>query len=345
MYNSHKLEYINCDLCDSDKFTSLFHNYDRLYCTKGIFNIVKCDNCGLVYLNPRPKREFIYEYYPDDYEPYNISLNDFYQKLNESLLNSYYKENKTLLDNLKSSLSKLIYSPIPKEHKGSILDIGCGNGIYIYNLEKHGWDVHGIEISKKAVAFAQEKFGLKNVRQGTIEDIKYPDEYFDVITMNHVIEHLLSPKKTLGEINRILKKEGLLIISTPNINSFNAKIFREYWFPLETPRHLNLFQFSSMNKLLEYTGFICTKRAYDINPNYLIRSINYRLNLNHNLLEKINLLRLLKIRDTPFPTHKMYPLNIETSVVLLPFAIILAILQTSDVMTFYIRKNERQQTS
>lgn len=310
MCNPHKLEYINCELCESNEFTLLFHNYDRLHRTKGIFNIVKCDNCGLVYLNPRPKREFIYEYYPDDYEPYNISSNGFYQKLNESLLNSYYKKDKSLLENLKSFLFQLIYSPIPKEHKGRILDIGCGNGIYLYNLKKHDWDVYGVEISKKAVAFAQEKLRLKNVRQGTIEDIKYPDGYFDVITMNHVIEHLFSPKETLGEINGILKKEGLLIITTPNVNSFNAKIFREYWFPLETPRHLDIFNFLTMKRLMSDTGFIIKKISYDISGDSLIRSLNYKFKIN---FKKIRLL-------------------------FLPFTIILSILGISDVMTFYIRK-------
>ncbi|MBI4743975.1 MAG: class I SAM-dependent methyltransferase [Actinobacteria bacterium] len=287
-----------------------------MHYTKGIFNIVKCDKCGLVYLNPRPKNEFIHEYYPNTYEPYNINSNDFYQKLNELFLSSYYKKNKNLSDCLISFLCQLIYHPIPKEYKGRILDVGCGNGIYLYNLEKYGWDVHGIEISPKAVAFAQEKLGLKSVRQGTIKDAKYPHEYFDVITMNHVIEHLPNPKEALREINRMLKNEGLLIITTPNINAFNAKIFREYWFPLETPRHLNLFQASSLDKLLQYTGFVSTKKAYDISTYHLIRSIDYWLNLNCNLLKKIK-------------------------ITFLPFTIILAILQASDVMTFYIRKKAK----
>ena len=310
MCDFHKLEYINCELCGSNKSTLLFHNYDRSHCTKGIFNIVKCNNCGLLYINPRPKRQFIDEYYPDDYEPYNINLNNFYQKLNESLLNSYYKENKSLLNNLKSFLYQLIYSPIPKEYKGRILDIGCGNGIYLYNLKKHGWKVYGVEMSQRAVAFAQKKLKLKNVRHGTIENIRYPDEYFDVITMNHVIEHLFEPKKALEEINRILKKKGLLIITTPNINSFNFKLFREFWFPLETPRHLNIFNSLTMKRLMLGAGFIIKKISYDISGDSLMRSLNYKFKIN---FKKIKLL-------------------------FLPFTIILAILGVSDVMTFYIRK-------
>jgi len=307
--NFEDFETISCAVCSSDKFSVLFKNHDRLYGTKGVFNIVKCDECGLVYLNPRPRKEFIHNYYPNEYEPYNIDAKDFYQKLNESLLNSYYKENGSLIDWFKGLLCKYIYNPPPKTYKGRILDIGCGSGVYLHTLKKHGWDVYGVEMSSKAVELAREKLKLPNINLGLVEDIKYPEKFFDVVMMNHVIEHLFDPRHSLQEANRILKTGGLLIITTPNIDSVNFKIFGKYWFPLETPRHLNLFEVSTMSKLLRDAGFKLVNRSYDVSANQLVRSIGY---VSSSLSSIANAI----------------------SFVFIPFAVLAGILNKSDIVTF-----------
>jgi 2-polyprenyl-3-methyl-5-hydroxy-6-metoxy-1,4-benzoquinol methylase len=309
----NKLEPVNCAVCGSGKSSLLFINHDRLHGIEGEFNIVKCDECGLVFVNPRPRKEFINEWYPDAYEPYNINPDDFYQRLTDSLMSGYYKENGSLLDLLKKQACRLIYTPPPKSHMGRILDVGCGSGVYLHILKKHGWDVYGVEMSAKAVGFATEKMGLPNIRCGTLEEAKYPGEFFEVVLMSHVIEHLFDPVRTLHEINRILKKGGLLIITTPNIDSVNFKIFGKYWFPLETPRHLNLFEVSSMSKLFRETGFELVSRNYDMSTCHLVRSVGY---LAKSFSVFANAVRF----------------------VFIPFAIIAAISGKSDIVTFCGKK-------
>jgi len=90
-----------------------------------------------------------------------------------------------------------------------------------------------------------KKHGL-NVVKGTLEEAHYPDNYFDVITMNHVFEHVYNPSDTMKELKRILKPNGTLIIAVPNYNSLVYKIFGKYWYQLDAPRHLFIYS----NKIL-----------------------------------------------------------------------------------------------
>jgi 2-polyprenyl-3-methyl-5-hydroxy-6-metoxy-1,4-benzoquinol methylase len=100
---------------------------------------------------------------------------------------------------------------------------------------------------------AHEKFSL-NVFQGTLEEAEFPDEHFDTITMNHVIEHVPDPIKVLEECRRELKPGGRLVVVTPNIKCLGHYIFRENWRGLEVPRHLFLFSLPSLRACAEAAG-------------------------------------------------------------------------------------------
>lgn len=304
------LEYMNCNVCSRNDSELLFENIDRLHGNPGIFKVVRCRNCGLVYLNPRPRN--ISDYYPDDYAPYNVKQEDFFQKVAGNLMDAYYSNSLNIIVKLKSLLYKLIYDPVPKEYMGKILDIGCGNGIFLYGLKKYGWDVFGLDMSEQAVEFARKKFGLSNVEKGFFDDMNYPEESFDVITLNHVIEHLPDPANALLKINKLLKKNGLLIITTSNIDSFNFKLFKSKWFPLETPRHLNLFGHLSMNKILGKNGFSLNRSYYNISTDQLMRSVNYLF--NRNIMNKSRLL-------------------------FLPLMFFLSFFEKSDIVTFHAVKS------
>lgn len=305
------LEKTSCHVCKLNKSKLLLKNHDRFNNDKSIkFSLVKCCNCGLVYLNPRPTAKTIGYYYKSNYEPYNINKNDFYQQLQASLMKSYYSKESTFLNYIKSLFYKSIYSPLPKNKIGKILDVGCGNGLYLSQLQENGWDVYGIDMSSDAVKFAKDEFGLKNVKQGVLEDVDYPSNMFDVITMHHVIEHLYNPIKVLQKINKSLKKNGLLVISTPNIDSINFSFFKKYWFPLETPRHTYLFNKKTMSNLADKAGFKIVKVSYDKSSHSFIRSFKYKYNYD------VSFLRFL----------------------LIPMMILFSFFGRSDIVTFYLKK-------
>lgn len=307
---------LKCNLCGADNFRLVLENYDRQHNKPGIFNIVKCNQCGLVYLNPRPKN--INDYYTDDYVPYSIPKETFPESLTSKILSSerYYKKHKNSFDNICSWIFEKIYSPVPCKEKGKILDIGCGSGSYIYTLKKYGWDVYGLDISSKSVNFARSQLKLPNVFAGTIESKRFPDEFFNVILLKHVIEHLPDPRSSLKEIYRILKKDGLLLIITPNVSSLNFRLFKKFWFPLETPRHLYLFSPITLKKLINMTGFVQENISHGISTYTLAKSIGYVFKSDDNINDI-----LMKIK-----------------IGLLPITLVLAIMGKGDIFTILCRK-------
>jgi predicted SAM-dependent methyltransferase len=117
-----------------------------------------------------------------------------------------------------------------------------------------GWEVNGVEPNPMASEYARNELGL-NVITGFLEDVEYPEEYFDVITLWHVLEHLSDPSRTLRRIHKLLKPDGLLVITTPNLNSFDAQIFGHCWIGYELPRHYYVFSLETLNDILQKAGF------------------------------------------------------------------------------------------
>ncbi len=121
---------------------------------------------------------------------------------------------------------------------GRYLDVGCGKGTFLYTMKRI--NPSGEYYCVKPGNFDEEDtkaHGL-NVMRKTLEDAHYPDDYFDVITLNHVFEHVPNPSETMKELKRILKPGGILIIAVPNLNSLAYKIFGKFFYQLDVPRHL-----------------------------------------------------------------------------------------------------------
>lgn len=103
----------------------------------------------------------------------------------------------------------------------NFLDFGCGAGNIMNIMKKNGWKTEGIDINPDAIRMAKEKYGFK-IR----EDLKkFQDNYFDVVVMNDVLEHLYYPRKIINEIYRILRKGGIFLANTVNINAWVVKLF------------------------------------------------------------------------------------------------------------------------
>jgi 2-polyprenyl-3-methyl-5-hydroxy-6-metoxy-1,4-benzoquinol methylase len=133
---------------------------------------------------------------------------------------------------------------------GKILDVGCGLGWLLSSLD-NSWDTHGIEISKFASNHAA-KFG--KIHNGTLEDF---DEVlkFDLIVMNHVIEHLEDPVFALQKIYKLLKPGGTFIIGTPDFDSAAARRYGSNFRLLHDPTHISLFSSDSMHRCLRDHNF------------------------------------------------------------------------------------------
>lgn len=148
---------------------------------------------------------------------------------------------------------------------GRLLDIGCSNGSFIKCAQLSGWDACGLELETSSYEIAKNH-GL-HVYNNDLLAQNFPGNYFQVVTMWQVIEHLEDPHSILGEIYRILAGGGVLAISTPNIDSIGWHLLKEKWGAVEPNAHPHLFTTSGLCKIASRCGFsTCFIQTLDIKP-------------------------------------------------------------------------------
>ena len=154
-----------------------------------------------------------------------------------------------------------------KAHAANVLDIGCGNGRFLQELIAENYCGYGIELLSKSAGRASRIPGL-NLKIGQLCEDDFEEHFFDAVTMWHVIEHLPNPLETLKIIGKILKQGGYLMVSLPNIDSFQSRLFGGRWLHLDPPRHLFFFGPSDMTKILQLFGFeIVTIKYFSLEQN------------------------------------------------------------------------------
>jgi SAM-dependent methyltransferase len=239
-----ELENVNCDICGSSKYTCLFEARDYRFGYKEDYSFVKCNDCGLIYINPRPNAESITELYESCYTPGDRAIripSEETVRRKKGLKRFWHKINGDYRDE------------IIEKAEGKVLDIGCGNGHLLVLLKDKGCDVYGVETNHKSASACNQR-GFK-VFCGILEDANFPDEFFDAVILSQVIEHLPSPKRTLHEIHRILKQDGKVLIYCPNADSYLSKIFGRYWHGWHIPFHFYGFTRDTIQKLSHRSGF------------------------------------------------------------------------------------------
>jgi len=208
------------------------------------FGYVRCKKCSLVQMNPQPLKDEVIERYSSmfgkDYLSYEIENESAFLKLQQSALEDagFFKLEKTLM--------------LRAGSKPSVLDIGCATGALLSFLEGRGWRVTGVEISP-SFEYARNERKL-DVRNLPLEENKFSGGSFDVVLASHLIEHLNAPFPFLTEVNRILKDDGALFITTPNISGFQARLFKGRWRSAIFD-HLYLFSKRTLRKILKKAGF------------------------------------------------------------------------------------------
>jgi len=236
-------EYRNCPNCGRDDFTVLFDsNMGEDDFQKGIETVymlwgeahgrhVKCKNCHLIYVNPIEK---------------GSKINVGYSKMGNT--------DASIIRSSRLRAAKSQLGLIKKYKSGTtLLDIGCGEGFFLFNAANAGYITKGVELSQDAVAYAREEFGL-DVENKPFEVMKLPENYFDVVTMWQVLEHLPYPLATLEKVHRILKTGGLLVVSTPDIGGIPAKVLGKRWWDI-TKLHVNQFTVETLKAILRNAEF------------------------------------------------------------------------------------------
>ena len=240
-----------CNLCQGRQTKHLF--------TVRSFNVVKCLNCGLVYLNPMPCAGDISRIYD--------TVEYYCNRESKQDASSGYPDYMMLTDHLAFVANELL-RPVKYLKKGKLLDVGCGMGLMLDHFRKLGWDTYGIDISTYATEYARNQLGLK-VYTGSVGDINLPKNCFDVVTMVLTIEHIPNPSATLKSIRRLLKPGGIVIIATHDINGLLPRIVKHRWRHIDVPEHLYFFSKDTLKRMLQQARL----RTFDITETATLGSV------------------------------------------------------------------------
>jgi 2-polyprenyl-3-methyl-5-hydroxy-6-metoxy-1,4-benzoquinol methylase len=235
-------ETVSCNLC-GHKYYKVMENDETP------FRVVKCKKCSLVFVHPYPNYEKLKRHYADNYYEEWLAAQ---RKKRIKMWNRRLKR----LENCRE--------------RGSILDVGCGEGTFLQVAKKNDWTINGTELSAYGAKYATNLLGVE-IFCGELYDAKFPENSFDVITMWHVLEHVTDPKGYLTEIKRILKPDGLLIIAVPNVNDLLMRIAyrivkrRRIKLFLRGEKEVHLYHFSpkTIKAYLDTTGFECMRLRPD----------------------------------------------------------------------------------
>lgn len=281
---SSDLETISaCPICGDAGRSVLFEGLtDRVFAVAGgEWNLYKCAKCGSAYLDPRPTPSSIGRAYGSYFthvaEDHPIvRRKGILRSALHDLVNGYqnvrYGTKKPsaaplgrwllpLLPPLRAAAdAECRHMPKAPDSGGRLLDVGCGNGGFLLLARQAGWQVEGLDFDAAAVRTAQSR-GL-DVHHGNVELLVDRDGFYDFITLSHVIEHVHQPLKMLQHLHGLLRPGGVLWLETPNIASLGAEQFANNWRALEPPRHLALFNSSSLRESLHLAGFRSLKQHW-----------------------------------------------------------------------------------
>lgn len=249
------MEYINCILCEIDD--------THLLVKKDFYNVVQCKRCGLVYLNPRLDEEELTKLY-------NKSLISIDEDIpvNQSATGHD-------IHNIKKFNIAIRLIKKHKKHIRNIFDLGCSKGIFLDLAFKEGWIPHGSDVNRHLIKKNKKKYG-NQVKLQSGNHIEFPDQYFDVVTLFDVAEHLPNPIDTFQEVSRILKVDGFLVLSTPNIEGlfpiltyYSIGKFVGAWEHPTPPGHVFQFSQKTLRKAFDKAGLTLVDFAnHEIYPPY-----------------------------------------------------------------------------
>ncbi len=247
------------------------------------FSIAQCAYCDLAQTVPAPSAAELDRYYPRGYH----STTKRYRGGMDRVLGLVHRSRIRSLERLLGG-------------SGSVLDIGCGPGVLLNQMQQRGWTARGTERSPSAAQQARDVFHL-DVRAQDVDEVVAEGATFDTVVLWHVAEHLHSPRETVRGIARLLRPGGILLIAVPNFGSPEARIGRNKWFHLDVPRHLVHFTPSTLGAILAAAGFETVKVTHLV-PEYdlfsFVQTVENRLGLPPNLLYDVLRRSEARLRET-----------------------------------------------
>lgn len=223
-----------CIIChDKQEFIFSYQN----------FQYYRCYNCQFVSTYPYPTTEVIINYYKKKSKKEKYEQSGKYSQRHKLVYTKYVKILKERLWDKNETLQGK-----------KVLDIGCFTGEFLEAIQKENADVYGLELQSDAARIANNKIPGKII-QADVMTYKFPQMKYDIITLLGVAEHVTNPIRLFTKSFQLLKKDGILMIQTPDSSSFLARTMKKFWPPYSPIEHIHLFSRKSLNHALEKCGF------------------------------------------------------------------------------------------
>ncbi|MDQ6904401.1 MAG: class I SAM-dependent methyltransferase [Bacteroidota bacterium] len=260
---------VKCCICETDNAEPVGKGDDYEYRTSDEkFEAMRCNSCGLIYLNPRPSVTDFSKIYPPNYHAFDFS-----------------PKNYGIVHKIRSKIeaSRFLKRCHNLPTDARILDIGCGDGFHLDLFRRFGkktWRLEGVDLDERAVKAATNA-GF-NVHLGSIEEIDLPQNAYDIIFMIQTIEHVENPVAVLRTVRKLLKNGGRMVIVTDNTGSIDFDLFKsDCWGGYHFPRHWNLFNQNCISLLGLKTGFEIETVKTIVSPVNWVYSIHNFLVARH----------------------------------------------------------------
>jgi 2-polyprenyl-3-methyl-5-hydroxy-6-metoxy-1,4-benzoquinol methylase len=290
---------IACPLCGKDNYKEVYpstltkKDFDSQNIKKNLKNtldnykkhsrIVRCNECYMVYTNPLENFAQLLKGYEDVVDEEYVKTESFRKIL------------------LKEHLERIEKFTTP----GRVLDIGCFAGFFLEIAKKRSWKVHGIEPSTWATEIAKRK--KITIIADDIENVSLKPNTYDLITMWDVIEHLPNPRKVLQTCHKAMKKNGIIALGTPNIESLVATLLKKNN-PYLIRMHIMFFSPKTLRRLLEEEGFTILK-VYSYGRTFPLSYVLDRIAINSTLYKKVKKF----VNSSKFLSQKVIHVNIGDS--------------------------------
>ena len=234
---------IACNLCGGHEAVHLFRKFD--------FDLVRCSTCGLAYVGNPPDAAAVEAFYSAQADYHNELLDPTHPSFGR-------------MQEIARQHVKMLKRSIPDLTGLKVLDVGCSSGLFLDEVRKEGALAFGAELSPDTASFARKHFGLV-VHNGDWRSAGYGPANFDVITLFDVIEHLPDPLAELEALLPLLKPDGIILQSTPDIEGLFPRLSYplakplDYWPHPEPPHHLFQFSEKTLSAMVEKAGFRVTR--------------------------------------------------------------------------------------
>lgn len=249
----------SCLACSSRDCEHFCRAFDRYYGDPATsWEIVRCRSCGFGWTSPSLPEEEILGYYPDWY------MGDTRRTIQE-----YQSGQLARSRSWRIEVEKVRHVE-EFQPSGTILDVGCGDGKFLWGMDPSRWERTGVERGTEIMQLVSRHFPDVEWIGGDIYSPLLDGRQFDVATFWHVLEHLPRPRRVLRRVSELVRPGGWVIIALPNLESTQAHLFRRNWFAFdEVPRHLFHFSPRSLEILLEEAGLrVVSHRLYSRTNNF-----------------------------------------------------------------------------